>query len=201
MKVDKRIIHSQTAIIEALLRLMQQYPMQEITVMQICQEADISRNTFYRLFKTKEEILRFHMESVISEIIGRFEQLENFHYSSLTRQDIERVYNRFYNYWLEHKELLALLHRHNLLMAFYREFCVFSNNSMSNDIIRHYKENTGSNIEHYYYGWYGSSICSILESWVERDFQDQPAELTEITIQLYQSINYQFENWSAPQQV
>lgn len=193
MAVDKRVAQSQKLITDALLRLMGQYKFREITVLQICQEADVSRNTFYRLYDSKEEVIQAYVGKVTAEIIGQFEKLENFDFIAPEREDIERTYNRFYTFWLKKKELLQILYRQNLLIMFYREFCVFAKNKMSDEVIRYYESRTNSVIGGYYYGWYGSATCSILESWAERNFKETPEQLTEITIQLYQSINYQFD--------
>lgn len=192
MAGDKRIIQSKKLITEALFRLMEQYKYKEITILQICQEADISRNTFYRLYDSKDCIIRVYVGEITSEIIRRFDELESFSFIAPNKSDIERTYNRFYLYWLEKRNLLKLLCTQNLLSMFYQELCRLLKNKMSDEVIRHYEFRTNSAIGSYYYRWCGSAIYSILESWTERNFKETPEQLTEITIQLYQSMNFQF---------
>ena len=44
-------------IADALLALMKQYPFDDITITQICQEAQVSRQSYYRNYNDKQEIL------------------------------------------------------------------------------------------------------------------------------------------------
>lgn len=52
-------LRSQRMLAEALTRLMGEYAFDEITVTMICQESDVSRQTFYKVFGAKENIVRF----------------------------------------------------------------------------------------------------------------------------------------------
>ena len=194
MAVDKRVKQSQDLIKNALWKLMQGDSFWELTVLQICQEAQVSRNTFYRLYDSKETLLRQCMGEMVKQIIEKFDALEDFSFLSPSRADIERTYTRFYSYWNQNKNFLKTLYRQELLMLFYREFCVFLKNKVSDEAIRYYEQKTGSAIGKYYYGWLASSLCSILESWAADGFRDTPRALTQITIQLYQSTNYKFED-------
>ena len=52
-------IQSQQWLGKALARLMEQQPYAAVTIGAICREADLSRQTFYNVFSSKEEVLRF----------------------------------------------------------------------------------------------------------------------------------------------
>lgn len=58
---NKTALHSQKAMADALVRLLQRRSYPEITVSELCQESGISRQTFYILFQTKENVLRFEI--------------------------------------------------------------------------------------------------------------------------------------------
>lgn len=53
---------SKKKIAEAMLKVMNTYDYKEITVTQITQEARISRKTFYRHFRDKDEVLKHLFE-------------------------------------------------------------------------------------------------------------------------------------------
>ena len=80
-------IQSQQWLGEGLVRLMSQQPYAAITIGAICKEADLSRQTFYNVFDSKEEVLRFclrqqyekqfrrfagHEKITVEEIVGAF---------------------------------------------------------------------------------------------------------------------------------
>lgn len=56
-------IQSQRWLGESFIRLLAQQRYDEITIGAICKEADLSRQTFYNVFDSKEEVLRYCMRS------------------------------------------------------------------------------------------------------------------------------------------
>lgn len=65
-------IKSQNWIVTAILNLMKEKPYKQITVKDICEKADLSRQTFYNFFETKEDVLRYclrtHYEKQYEEL-------------------------------------------------------------------------------------------------------------------------------------
>lgn len=83
----------QSCLYEALIKLMQKKNFAEISVSELCQEAGVSRMTYYRSYNTKEDILRQHLE----ECFGRFlVQLE-----TTTNMSFYEVSVRFFEFWQE----------------------------------------------------------------------------------------------------
>ena len=56
---NKTAVASQIAIADALLLLMTQKPYSRISISEICKNADVSRQTFYSLFDSKENVISF----------------------------------------------------------------------------------------------------------------------------------------------
>ena len=54
---------------DALLNLMEERPFSEISVTAICQKADLSRQTFYQLFETKENILDLKFNRIFERYV------------------------------------------------------------------------------------------------------------------------------------
>lgn len=54
-------------IVDALIQLMQEKPYSQVTIIDICRRADLSRQTFYNIFETKEEILRYCLRQKYEE--------------------------------------------------------------------------------------------------------------------------------------
>lgn len=63
-------LRSQEMFIDALSRLMERKAFSDISVKELCLEADLSRQTFYLLFCTKENILTLHFERVFEKYAG-----------------------------------------------------------------------------------------------------------------------------------
>jgi AcrR family transcriptional regulator len=81
---NAQAIESRNRVRDALLRLMKKYPYKDITITQICQEAQIVRQTYYRNFDVKDDILEYHLDRMFQEYFvsyyerGQRIQLENF---------------------------------------------------------------------------------------------------------------------------
>ena len=58
-------------IVDAFLSLCHTYSYNEITILMITQEADVSRQTFYRHFKTKDDIIYYCLDSLSADLIHR----------------------------------------------------------------------------------------------------------------------------------
>ncbi|MBR1560121.1 MAG: TetR/AcrR family transcriptional regulator [Clostridia bacterium] len=60
---NKTALQSQRQIAEAMMRLIQEKPYQQITVSELCREAGTSRQTFYSLFTSRENVVVFTLQT------------------------------------------------------------------------------------------------------------------------------------------
>ena len=60
---NKTALQSQRAIAEAMMALLHEKPYQEITVSELCRAAGISRQTFYTLFTSRENVVVFTLQA------------------------------------------------------------------------------------------------------------------------------------------
>jgi AcrR family transcriptional regulator len=76
-------IQSRDWIVVATVALMGEKTYKQITVRDICIKADLSRQTFYNIFETKEDVLRFCMRTHYEELYSRLS-----HKDTLSLDDI-----------------------------------------------------------------------------------------------------------------
>ena len=60
---NKTALQSQRQIAEAMMALIQQKPYAQITVSELCKAAGISRQTFYTLFTSRENVMVFTLQA------------------------------------------------------------------------------------------------------------------------------------------
>ena len=104
---------SKKKIAEAMLKVMNTYDYKEITVTQITQEARISRKTFYRHFRDKDEVLKHLFDSLYQECLSSITGCGIHHYWD--------VVQLFFDFWEKHAETLNLMKRSNLLPQLFEE--------------------------------------------------------------------------------
>ncbi len=68
-------IKSQQWLAETLLELMSEKPYVDISIKDICTRADLSRQTFYNYFESKEELFRFLLRSSYEEKLASFDSI------------------------------------------------------------------------------------------------------------------------------
>lgn len=88
-------------IVDALIKLMHHDPFQTLTIKEIYLEAEVSRQTFYRHFKSKEEVLQYYFDELCAQFILQL--------STLTDQSLESIFTNYFEFWANYKELVALL--------------------------------------------------------------------------------------------
>ncbi len=68
-------LKSQQWLTETLLDLMEEKAYTDISIMDICKRADLSRQTFYNYFESKDELFRYLLRSTYEEKLSSFEAI------------------------------------------------------------------------------------------------------------------------------
>jgi len=95
-------------IIQALFKLMNEYVYEKITVTDIVNKAGVGRATFYRHFKTKEDVLIYYFNRITNSFIA--EQ----RYYPRCKEDYLDITSRVFALFKEQKEPLKLLRKAHL---------------------------------------------------------------------------------------
>ena len=94
---------------KALIFLLKKYNMEEITITQIIQEAGVARNSYYRNYSSKEEVLNSYMDrqmEIVSEKIGFYQSMD----SLFVKENLIIFLTHYY----ENKDEQTILIKHNL---------------------------------------------------------------------------------------
>lgn len=62
--LDIRIVKSRALILDALIELMKEKPFHEISIKELSEEACVARQTFYRNFSSKDDVLLHYMDEI-----------------------------------------------------------------------------------------------------------------------------------------
>lgn len=150
-------------ITNALIDLMVQFPLDEISICQICQEAQVSRASFYRNYKSKKDILEKYMNALINEWGKEFEDRGEPSYFS------ESLLKHYYKY----KDFYLLLYRHRLSDMIY-------------ETIRSALKiaEATSNIERYGKSMFAGMLFGWIDEWMRQGMPEKPDEIMLLTSQI-----------------
>ena len=149
---------------EALYRLMEHKPIPEITVKALCEEAGISRRSYYRNCSSMEDLVAWQIQRRIDETTALV---------NLETMDANRIFRVFFEYWLSQKEFLRLTYTHGFSGVFMRELseCMASyfNQPKLMSTLMHGKADTEA-YRLFYSAFMSGALSNVLFSWAQLDF-------------------------------
>ncbi len=107
-RINEAHIIVMESITGALLQLMEHKPLAEITVAELCRRAGISRISFYRNFKSKEDILVLHLKACTDE------WWEAFIKSCPPEEFPNRFWNELLGQYRSNRHLIELIYKNDV---------------------------------------------------------------------------------------
>ncbi len=146
------------SLTEALIRLMRQKPLREISISELCEKAGVSRVSFYRNYSSMEDILLKHMISCTDEWWEHFSQ-----------KNADAFYRDFWPSLLEqyqrNDELIRLIY----------------DNGVSHILMDHIytcvsREADGSERDAYVRSALAGTLFGLVNEWIRRGMGEFPAD-------------------------
>lgn len=160
-------IRSRKQITGALLSLMEKYPYEEISVKQIVLETDLVRKTFYRNFKSKDDVLRSHIRTILRD------------YFDIVNNAKGDVLTTVFEFADKNKKLLKLLDKNDMMYYVLQGM---------NEFILSMKDKTNPELNPFTKLFEGldsdylitlniGGIWNVISLWVRRGMKDDPEDV------------------------
>lgn len=152
--------YSKNQITHALFLLMEKERFQEITILEICQYANVSRTTFYRNFPSKEAIIKDYIYKLLHDAVPQEE--DPLHFIS------DEVL--FVKLWTKESDFLKTMYKHDLFPVFTQCLYSFSKDLLQNEVLQ-----TGQDMyaaRQYYIAYLSFVTTGLLYQWVSRGCTD-----------------------------
>lgn len=171
----KRKEHPQKALsrewlVHSLLDLMKFKPYKEITISDLTSHADLSRRTFYRHFKTLDDVLDYTLQAISSQFVSFF-----------LKQDLNTgLYNTiliYFTYWEQHKNFLIILKENNLLYLLLDKFLPEARAQIRSQLLQ---PSDNKNMEYVFYFTSGGA-WNLLVKWLDDGAVLSPLEMADIS--------------------
>ena len=151
----------------ALLELMLEKDYTKISIGEIAKKAGVDRSSYYRHFKSKEDIISFFFDMVLKESLEGYTNLSSIDFTLY----IHSIYTAFFNY---RKEIL-LIHYANFSFLL---LDVLSKRFQFSELAKDFPLSKQYELSYIIGGIYNNLIF-----WMSRDMKETPDELTEISLQ------------------
>ena len=167
---NPQVLYSLPQLTRGLFYYLQHKPLHEITVTQICEQAGLTRRTFYRNCQKKEDLILYACDHLIDQLLADVD------YSST---DAHAMYHNFFCFWYKHRVFLRSIYQSGLYNLFADRFVSVCNQRtrfplLDEALQRQPKPETA---RHFNNAFLLGGLTSMLYAWAEEDFQSTPENL------------------------
>lgn len=165
-------LRSKMWITNSLLMLMDKKEFNKITITEIIKNADLTRQTFYRNFNSKEDILYEYVNKLYKDCFDEIEKIP--------KKDIRIILITYFHYWRKNKDFLLLIKKSKLNYEVIDFYYPYMNEYFSKSII---KLPTNSTVEIDYIKYFLlGGLIQVKSRWLENNFLETPTELADIVL-------------------
>jgi len=167
-------LRSRKEIADSFLSLLRDNPLDEISIKQIMDATDLSRQTFYQIFNSKEEILDYYLDTVFCDFIKTSRQKT---VASLC--DAAKIFFAFFEAYQESLRLIIENGKSCIVQRKCREYLHKEN------YIHYALQGVNSKQEKDYAATFIiSGMVAMLEQWLREDSAKHPVSTQELAILL-----------------
>lgn len=156
----KREALAKEYIYEALFILMKKKDYRDITITDICEKAGVTRMSFYRNYKTKEDILR---EFVKTEVLSHFRG-SDFNFDNYCSRE---NFVKLFNVMAENKEICVAFYKAGLIRVVHEQ--------LNQDFLSMHNEG----YDPYRFLFFTGGVLNIFLAWLANGEKETPEELAD----------------------
>ncbi len=150
---NSTVIH---LITKALLKLLEEKALDDISISELCRLAGVGRASFYRNFESKEDVLKKHLQLLWNEWGKDLDDCDGF------TDFLASVLRYFY----KHRELDLLLYRHGMSRLLYEMIRWGAKIDESESNMERYAKSTAAGV-----------VFGMIDEWMRQGMKESPEEI------------------------
>ena len=177
-KVDRRVKYTKMVLKESLINLLEKKDISQITIKEICEDADINRTTFYAHYSDQYDLLRKIENELLDNInthLAEFDHINN-------DMNAVLIAEKIFEYLEENAKLCKLLlsergdfnFQKRLMMLVYNK--IITEITVNNQITKEDAE--------YVYSFTISGSVGVVQKWLDEGMKKSPRFMAEMVIKL-----------------
>ena len=171
---DRRVKYTKMVLRESLLKLLEQKPINNITVTELCQNADVNRGTFYAHYSEPFELMKQIEDELYNDLRDCYERSADMTPESMSRE-LMAIAN-------QHREICKITLGENADQEFVSRIHAMS--------YEYFKRSWRGSIEKlgipddYFYHYLSTGVIEIVRHWLVSDENRAPDEVANIMFKL-----------------
>ncbi len=167
--MDKRILKTKKKLTNTLLDLLNTKKLKDITVLELCKEANINRTTFYKYYKDIDDLVLTIEESLLSDLEKYIVDIKRNYLISFTGKIIETISTR--------KEIYARLLGENGDHTFLQRILILVYNQSITEWQKLLRKASKEDLEKIY-NFIVDGTIGIVNDWIKNDCQEEPSSVS-----------------------
>ncbi|WP_423215625.1 TetR/AcrR family transcriptional regulator [Streptococcus equinus] len=164
----QQINDTKSRLFVALICLMRDEKYENITIKDILEYAEVSRRTFYRHFKNKDDLLNDYFDKIINEYLierKKFAQSESF----------EKMLAGSFNFWYKQREVLSIIMKHQRPELLFHQMKKYSKDIYDSITLPWFAYNGDVAKINYAMSFIIGGYYSVLCNWLVKDEPEDPS--------------------------
>jgi AcrR family transcriptional regulator len=178
IKGNRRTLYSKKVMIDAFLMLLQEKPLNKITVTDICKGADINRGTFYSYYNDPFDLMRSIEEEMIEKMMSTINISGD--------ESLQNMLNEIFNLILENKEFCKILFNEKNSSYVLSTLLNSAYEKKIEDIKKQFPMANETQLE-YYFTYVTGGTIEIIRKWINDDMKIPAGEVIRILESLYET--------------
>jgi len=172
---DLRVVKTKQALHNALLTLLSEKPLENITIAEICRVAKVNRGTFYLHYEQKEGLFEEYFQEIMRDLNNSYEEPYRA-VTTLDKNQIDPNTIRIFHHIEHFKMFYRIVFSKNVPLTYY--YMLFDGifALLKRDIALHNKVHDEISIE-YYSAYQANAIIGLIIQWYRQDFVDSVSTL------------------------
>jgi AcrR family transcriptional regulator len=168
---DIRVIRSRALLLDALLELLKEKEYKDITIKELTDEASVARQTFYRNFSEKDDILLQSMDEVFDDYFSSIKE-------DLSREkNINEIAEKLFLIWKDNKKLFVALQKAGLIHKILERFTEYQ--LLIHEQIEHEIKNRDS-FNKYMAHFISGGTYMVLNMWFNEKMKVPVSEMSDV---------------------
>ena len=174
--VNKQVRRTRDWIFNALLSLLDEKKYEDIKIANITEKAGVARQSFYRNYEGKDDIISKFIENLFSDFNERLDAMEKEAKKSGKDPDYSGIYLLFFEIMFEYRSDLLKLKNASLSHLIYNNFWICSNKMIE----AFFRESKLDEEKLFFVKYQLGGIIAAAVEWVYNDMLTTPAEQAKI---------------------
>lgn len=177
-KVDRRVKYTKMVLKESFINLLEKKDISQISIKEICEDADINRATFYAHYSDQHDLLRKIQSELLDNISVYLEELDQINNNMNAILTAEKIFE----YIRENAKLCRLLLSERGDLDFQKQVMML----VYDRIITELTDNSRITKEdaEYVYSFTITGCVGIVQKWLDDDMKKSPHFMAEMVIKL-----------------